>query len=96
MSHWPIYCFSTLTASNQGFLPFLSARKLSHSNLCFFFFNYLCLCRCIGFPLVSVSRGYSSLRCVGFSLWWLLLLQSRGSGHIVVAALGSVVLVPGL
>ena len=28
--------------------------------------------------LVSASRGYSSLRCAGFSLWWLL-LRSTGS-----------------
>ena len=34
-----------------------------------------------GLPLVVVSRGYSLLRCVGFSLWWLLLLQSTGSRH---------------
>ena len=30
-------------------------------------------------PLVEASGGYSSLRCAGFSLWWLLLLQSMGS-----------------
>ena len=29
--------------------------------------------------LAAVSGGYSSLRCVGFSLWWLLLLRSMGS-----------------
>ena len=29
--------------------------------------------------LVAASGGYSSLRCVGFSLWWLLLLWSTGS-----------------
>ena len=34
---------------------------------------------CEGFPLVAASGGYSSLRCAGFSLWWLLLLQSTGS-----------------
>ena len=27
-----------------------------------------------GLSLVTVSRGYSSLQCAGFSLWWLLLL----------------------
>ena len=32
-----------------------------------------------GLSLVAASRGYSSLWCVGFSLWWLLLLQSTGS-----------------
>ena len=32
-----------------------------------------------GLSLAAVSRGYSSLQCKGFSLWWLLLLQSVGS-----------------
>ena len=31
--------------------------------------------------LVVASGGYSSLRCAGFSLWWLLLLWSMGSRH---------------
>ena len=31
--------------------------------------------------LVSVSRSCSLLGCTGFSLWWLLLLQSMGSRH---------------
>ena len=31
-----------------------------------------------GLSLVVASGGYSSLRCVGFSLRWLLLLQSTG------------------
>ena len=35
---------------------------------------------CRGFSLVE-SRGYSSLLCTGFSLWWLLLLQSMGRKH---------------
>ena len=29
--------------------------------------------------LVAASGGYSLLWCVGFSLWWLLLLRSTGS-----------------
>ena len=41
--------------------------------------------------LVAASRGYSSLRCAGFSLRWLLLLQSTGSRHT-----GSVVVAHGL
>ena len=32
-----------------------------------------------GLSLVVASGGYSSLWCMGFSLWWLLLLQSMGS-----------------
>ena len=35
------------------------------------------------FPSCCGERGYSSLRCTGFSLWWLLLLWSMGSGHAV-------------
>ena len=34
-----------------------------------------------GLSLVAASGGYSLLRCVGFSLRWLLLLQSLGSRH---------------
>ena len=32
-----------------------------------------------GLSLVAANGGYSSLRCAGFSLWWLLLLPSTGS-----------------
>ena len=32
-----------------------------------------------GLSLVAASWGYSSLQCAGFSLPWLLLLQSTGS-----------------
>ena len=34
-----------------------------------------------GLSLAAASRGYSSLWCAGFSLRWLLLLQSMGSRH---------------
>ena len=40
--------------------------------------------------LVAASGGNSSLRCAGFPLWWLLLLQSTGSRRA-----GSVVVEPG-
>ena len=50
--------------------------------------------------LVVVHRGYSSLRCVVFSPWWLPLLQSPGSrlkGSVLAASrpksMGSVVVV---
>ena len=38
-------------------------------------------------PLVAASEGYSSLRCTGFSLRWLLLrsMASRRAGSVVVA-----------
>ena len=31
-----------------------------------------------GFPLVVASGGYSSLRCAGFSPWWLLFVAEHG------------------
>ena len=37
------------------------------------------LCFCMGFSLVAESRGSSSLRFMGFSLQWLLLLCSTSS-----------------
>ena len=47
-------------------------------------FIYLWLCWVLdavrGLSLVEASGGYSSLRCAGFSLRWLLLLWSVGMG----------------
>ena len=42
-----------------------------------------------GFSLVVASRGYSSLRCVGFSSRWLLLLRSTGSRHVGFSSCGT-------
>ena len=39
----------------------------------------LSLCCCAGFSLAAASGGYSGCGAV-FSLWWLLLLRSTGSG----------------
>ena len=39
--------------------------------------------------LVVVSGGYSSFWCAGFSLWWLLLLQSTGSRHMGFSSCGT-------
>ena len=53
----------------------------------------------LGLSLVEVSGGYSSLRCTGFSLWWLLLLRSMGSRHVGFSSCGtqaSVVVAHGL
>ena len=38
--------------------------------------------------LVVASGGYSSLRCAGFSLWWLLVLRSTGSRHVGFGSCG--------
>ena len=68
-----------------------------------FFLAALGLCCCAQASLVAVSGGYSSLRCVGFSLQWLLLFGARALGaqaSVVVArrlwSAGSVVAVHGL
>ena len=44
----------------------------------FIYFIWVFVAPC-GLSLVAESRGYSSLRCAGFSLQWLLLLRSTGS-----------------
>ena len=41
-----------------------------------------------GLSLVAASRGYSSLRCTGFSLWWLLLSWSTGSRCVGFSSCG--------
>ena len=61
----------------------------------FYLFIYLLFFGCVGslllhagFSLVVTSRGYSSLWCAGFSLWWLLLLGAQALGvqvSVVVA-----------
>ena len=42
-----------------------------------------------GFPLVGASRGYSSLKCMGFSLQWLFLLWNMGSGACRLSSCGA-------
>ena len=51
------------------------------SFLFFFWLQCVFIAAC-GLSLVAVSRGYSSLWCAGFSLWWLLLLRSMGCRHV--------------
>ena len=48
----------------------------------FFFWLHWVFVAARGLSLVAVSRGYSSSRCVGFSLQWLLLLWSMGCRHM--------------
>ena len=42
-----------------------------------------------GLSLVAASGGYSALRCVGFSLRWLLLLWSTGSRRMGFSSCGT-------
>ena len=45
-----------------------------------FWLRWVFIAAC-GLSLVVASGGYSSLRCTGFSLQWLLLLRSTGPKH---------------
>ena len=47
-----------------------------------YFWLHLVFVAARGLSLVAVSGGFSLLWCAGFSLWWLLLLQSMGSRHV--------------
>ena len=61
----------------------------------FYLFIYLFIFGCVGFLLlytgflVAASGGYSSLQCAGFSLRWLLLLQSTGSRRVGFSSCGT-------
>ena len=84
------------------FLPFESwtlwmsslFKEVIRSDYFFFYkFIYLFLAAlglhcCAWVSLVAESGGYSSLRCTGFSLRWLLLLWSMGSRHAVFSSCG--------
>ena len=79
---WVLFCFVFL------FFCFL--------NLLFiylFLYIYFWLCWVFvsvrGLSLVAASGGYSSLRCVGFSLQWLLLLRSTGSRRTGFSSCGT-------
>ena len=76
----------------QTHVPCIGRRVLNYCatrEAHFFFFGYVgSLLPRLSFSLVAASGSYSSLRCTGFSLRWLLLLQSTGSrcvGSVVVA-----------
>ena len=54
----------------------------------YFWLRWVLVAVC-GLSLVAVSGGYSSLRCVGFSLRWLVLLRSTGSGCVGFSSCGT-------
>ena len=64
------FCSSGLACRRLFFL------KLIHSFIFNFWLHWV-FDAMQGLSLVAESKGYSSLRCAGFS-WWLLLLQSTG------------------
>ena len=59
--------------------------------LCIYFQLHWIFAAACGVSPVVVSGGYSLSQCVGFSVWWLLLLRSMDSSQV-----GSVVVAHGL
>ena len=61
------------------------------STVFLFFFFWLCwvFVAAHRLSLVVASGGYSSLRCTGFSLRWLLLLRSMGTRHVGFSSCGA-------
>ena len=72
------FCASTIL----GFFEFF------FSLFIYFWLHWIFVAAC-RLSLVAASRGYSSLRCVGFSLWWLLLLQNTGSRCVGFSSCGT-------
>ena len=54
----------------------------------YFWLHWVFIAAC-GLSLVVVCGVFSSLRCMGFSLWWLLLLWSTGSRHTGFSSCGT-------
>ena len=90
MPSFLFYVFPPYPASWRSFLPLWSNKKSSASFQlvfrescstwrCIFFFFWLhwVFSAVHGLSLVAASGGYSSLRCMGFSLWWLLFLAKH-------------------
>ena len=82
------------------FIIFILFFKINLFILFIYFWPHWVFIAVHGLSLVAASRGHSSLRYMGFSLQWLLLLRSTGSrcaGSVVVArglySAGSVVVV---
>ena len=65
--------------AGQDHLSYLAFEK---NNFMYLFLAGLDLCCCIGFSLVLACRGYSLIVVDGFSLRWLLLLQSTNSREL--------------
>ena len=63
--------------------------QLFFKNLFIYFWLHWVFVAVRGLSLVVASGGYSSLRCAGFSLQWLLLLRSMGSRHVGFSSCGT-------
>ena len=87
---WPCCFLSHLfvTACSSSFILSLFSFFFKIHLFIYFCLRWVFIAAC-GVSLVVVSGGYSSLRCVGFSLRWLLLLRSMGSSCAGFSSCGS-------
>jgi len=91
--HWTLGYMYLFKLVFQFFGSIHSGVELLGHRVVLFFFSDLFIFGCPGssllrLSLIVVSRGYSSMCCLGFSFQWLLLLQTVGSrraGSVVVA-----------
>ena len=78
------FTFRPLTLCKAGSVLLLSpvSHLWTYRSMFIYYFIFGCagLSLLCGLSLVVGCGGYSSLQCVGFSLRWLLLLRSMGSG----------------
>ena len=80
-SHFQVYRSDTKNSTKFNYMCLYFTIFLPHSLFSFFWLHWVSFAA-RGLSLVVVSGGYSSLRCMGFSLQWLLLLQSTATRHV--------------
>ena len=92
---FPQFCVKVAATSFMELLAFFYL-LITKTSIIFFInlFIYLFWLRWVfiavyRLSLVVVSGGYSSLCCAGFSLLWLVLLQSSGSSHTGFSSCGT-------
>ena len=94
-TRWLLYIFYLFPIHlRPRFLPssfffFFNKWLFLNINLFIYFWLHRIFVTARGLSLVVVSGGYSSLQCAGFSLWWLLLLQSMGSRRTGFSSCGT-------
>ena len=76
---------SDIVTSSIKTLKMVHIKKKNLKKKCYLFYFWFCWVFVAeqGLPPVVASGHYSSLRCLGFLRWWLLLLWSPGSGWAV-------------
>ena len=74
-----LLCLNILSSKSHLFFQLILMFFFFLINLFIYFWLHWVFVAVCGLSLVAVSWGYSSLRCTGFSLRWLLLLRSMGS-----------------